>query len=159
MIVAITNWTSTSQAGSLTIALTNFAGMQVWTSSVPFTVSGSAGTNIAFVLPGTLQAGPYSLVGTLNINGGTAQFVSGTYVVPLPPTMLSLDSTALAATNSFTMVLRGPTGYGFLVESSTNLIDWMPIQHFVSTDPAVYVTDPTAASYQTRFYRAVAVAP
>jgi hypothetical protein len=159
MMVAITNWTTANQAGSLTIVLTNSAGVQAWTSSVPFAVSGSAGTNIAFVLPGTLQAGPYSLVGALNINGGTAQFVSGTYVVPLPPTMLSLDSTALTTTNSFTMVLRGPTGFGFLVEASTNLLDWVPIQYFVSTNPAVYVTAPMTADYQTRFYRAVAVAP
>jgi hypothetical protein len=159
MMVGITNWTSTSQAGSLTIVLTNSAGVQSWTSTIPFSVGGSAGTNIAFVLPGTLQAGPYSLVGTLTINGGTAQFVSGTYVVPLPPTMLSLDSTALATTNSFTMVLRGPTGFGFLLEASTNLLDWMPIQYFVSINPAVYVTAPITGNYQTRFYRAVAVAP
>jgi hypothetical protein len=159
MIVVITNWTSAKQVGLLSVVVTNSAGAQVLTSSASFSASGSAGTNIQFVLPGTFQPGSYSLVGTLSINGGTKQFVSGAYVVPVPPTILSLDSEALSTTNGFTMVLRGPPGFSFLIEASTNLVDWTPIQYFTSTDPVVYCTDSASANSQTRFYRALTVAP
>jgi hypothetical protein len=151
----VTNFTAASQVGSFAISLTDSKGNAVTNFSLSFAVSGLAGTNLTYSLPGTLQIGSYSLVGTLTINGGTAQVVSGTYVVPLPPTMLSLDSTALATTNSFTMVLRGPPGFNFLLEASTNLVDWTPIQYFERTDPAVYCTDSALANSQTRFYRAL----
>ena len=79
--------------------------------------------------------------------------------MPVPPTILSLDSEALSTTNGFTMVLRGPPGFSFLVEASTNLVDWTPIQYFTITNPAVYFSDSASANSQTRFYRALAVAP
>lgn len=159
LLVTVMNWTATNQAGAMTISLTNSAGADVGGFSLAFDLGGSGSTNLAFSLPGTLPPGAYSVTGWLDVNGGTGQVFAGTYVMPPAPVRLSLDATALSAANGFTMVLQGPVGFDLLIEASTDLVDWQPIQYFVSTDPAAYFSDPLAANYTHRFYRAMAVPP
>jgi len=46
----------------------------------------------------------------------------------------------------------GLQGGSFIIESSTNLVNWQPLQ----TNPGPFTfTDTNAASYSARFYRAV----
>jgi hypothetical protein len=159
MQLTMTNWTGTIQSGIITISLTNAAGIDVGDFSLAFGVGGFASTNLDFSMSGTLPPGPYSVTAWLNMNGGVGQAFSGMYVMPPAPVRLSIDSTALSSTNGFTMVLEGPVGFGLLVQASANLVDWQPIQYFVNTTPAAYITDPTASNYTHRFYRAMAIAP
>jgi Fibronectin type III domain len=46
----------------------------------------------------------------------------------------------------------GVSGYNYVVEASTNLVDWVPVQ--TNTPPFVFV-DPDAGQYSQRFYRSV----
>ncbi|MEI6392781.1 MAG: hypothetical protein WCT12_16960, partial [Verrucomicrobiota bacterium] len=52
--------------------------------------------------------------------------------------------------------LQGTTGYGYLIQASTNLVDWQPAQYLVLTNGSGYFTDYYAPYYSQRFYRAVA---
>ena len=42
-----------------------------------------------------------------------------------------------------------------LIEASTNLVDWQPIQYVVAASAPTYFTDYYAPYYSQRFYRAV----
>lgn len=66
-------------------------------------------------------------------------------------------ATPICATNGqFQFQLSGPVGTHYIVQASTNLINWIPIA--VAVIPVSGVTnivDPYATSYSRRFYRAV----
>jgi hypothetical protein len=130
-------------------------GAQVANLSLPFSLGGLANTNLTFILPGTLPAGSYSVIGSLSINGGGGQVLAGLYVVPAAPITLGGGSTAVGSAGGFTMMLQGPIGSACLIEASTNLVDWQPIQYFVVTSSPAYFTDYSATYYNQRFYRAV----
>src|SRR5207249_1785375 len=52
--------------------------------------------------------------------------------------------------------LIGPPGVTYIVESSSNLINWKPSAALVNTNGIVRFTDPETGSSNQRFYRAVA---
>jgi hypothetical protein len=155
MVVTVTNWTSTNQAGLISVVVADSGGAQVANLSLPFSLSGLANTNLTFILPGTLPPGSYSVIGSLSINGGGGQVLAGLYVVPAAPITLGAGSTAVGSAGGFTMMLQGPIGFACLIEASTNLVDWQPIQYFVATSSPAYFTDYSATYYNQRFYRAV----
>ena len=51
--------------------------------------------------------------------------------------------------------LTAPTGYTYLVQSSTNLTSWTPTVLLVNTNGTVHFTDPGATNSGLRFYRAL----
>jgi mono/diheme cytochrome c family protein len=54
---------------------------------------------------------------------------------------------------AFSMSFWGPTGYHYVLQTSTNLTQWIPIStNYPSTVPFV-LTDPSAANSPARFYR------
>ena len=159
MQVAVTNLTSTSQNGSLTISLTDSTGNTVTNFTQSFSVDGSSGTNLDFTLPGSLSAGSYFLTGSFSINGGTGQVLAGTYVVPAPPIMLNFGSAQALTTNGFSLVLQGPVG-NYLIEASSDIsspTNWQPILFYSTTNSPFYYyfTDSTATNFNQRFYRAL----
>ncbi len=156
MVLAVTNWTGASQGGIVTISLTNAGGVSVWSSAVAFAVDGMGSTNLSFMLPGGLPPGSYSVVGLLTIGGGVGRVLSGTYVVPAAPVTLGCGP-ASSVEMGFTLQLQGVAGYGYLIETSTNLVDWQPAQYLVLTNSSGYFTDYYAPFYNPRFYRATAV--
>jgi len=56
--------------------------------------------------------------------------------------------------NGLSLMLQGPVGANYMIQASTDLLSWLPITNFVSTNSPVYFTDPTAKNYNRRFYRA-----
>jgi hypothetical protein len=159
MQVTVTNLTSTNQAGSLTISITDSTGNAITNFSESFSVGGSDSTNLEFALPGSLPAGSYSVTGSLSVNGGTGQVLAGTYVLPAPPIMLAPASTTPFTSNGFSMALQGPAG-NYLIEASSDIsnpTNWQPILFYSSTNSPFYYyfTDPTATNFNQQFYRAV----
>jgi hypothetical protein len=51
--------------------------------------------------------------------------------------------------------LTGASNYNYLVESSTNLVDWTPTALLVNSNGMIQFTDTTVTNSSTRFYRAV----
>jgi hypothetical protein len=58
------------------------------------------------------------------------------------------------ATNGLNLVLNAPTG-NYQVQVSTDLLHWLTLTSFTSTNSPAQLTDPGAAGYRQRFYRAV----
>lgn len=56
---------------------------------------------------------------------------------------------------SFQLTVLSEPGRSYAVQSSTNLIDWIPVTTFVSTNATTTIVDPTADKSPYRFYRAV----
>ncbi|MGO9200414.1 MAG: Ig-like domain-containing protein [Limisphaerales bacterium] len=155
--VAITNFTSASQAGSIVVSLTNSAGSAVTNISLPFSLDGKSGTNIAYALPGSLAPGAYLVTGVLTIGGGSGRVFSGTYLLDPAPAWLTPGPATDVPSNGFALELRGTPGYGYLIQCSTNLVDWQPAQYLVLTNSTGQFTDYYAPLYSERFYSAIQV--
>ena len=159
MQVTLTNLTSTSQTGSLTLTLTDSSENVVTNFVESFSLDGFEGTNLNLTLPGYLSTGSYTLTGSLSMNGGTGQVLAGTYVVPAPPIALNLASASPLSTNGFTLSLSGPVGNYFVEASSdiSNPTNWQPIFYYSATNSPFYYyfTDPNATNFSQQFYRAV----
>ena len=73
----------------------------------------------------------------------------------VPP---QLQLTGMSISNRLVrFVLNGPVGSRYVVEATTNLVNWSPLS--TNTIPAggwVIITDPAAINMSRRFYRAVA---
>jgi hypothetical protein len=50
--------------------------------------------------------------------------------------------------------LNAPAGYNYLIDSSTNLLDWTPWALLVNTNGTVLFSDPSWANSKAQFYRA-----
>jgi hypothetical protein len=73
--------------------------------------------------------------------------------VVLRPRILVADGSLGFRTNRFGFSLTDSSGRVVVVEATTNLLDWLPLQtNVVGTSP-VYFSDPSAGSYRGRFYR------
>ena len=155
--LSVTNFTAVSQVGTLTISLTDANGNVVTNFSLSFFVDGVAGTNLSYILPGTLPPGTYAVIGILSMGGGTGQAFSGTYVVSAAPVWLVSGPAAGVLTDGFALQVNGTAGYGYLIQASTNLVDWQPVQYLVLTNSSAYFTDYYAPNYSQRFYRAMPV--
>jgi hypothetical protein len=109
-----------------------------------------------FALPATVSRGIYSLsfrldafsdatsLAITNVSTGFVGFTNSIVLQMTPgsngPPVLQLSATA---------------GYNYLVQSSTNLLDWTPSAVLVNTNGAVLFADPTWRNSTARFYRAV----
>lgn len=157
MTVTVTNWTSTNQTGLITVLVMDSAGVQVGSFALPFNLVGMGSTNLTFMLPGNLPPGSYSVLSSLSIGGGGGQVFAGAYVVPPMPVVLGGSLASGATSNGFTLTLSGQAGYGYLIEASTNLVDWQLAQYLVMTNSLASFTDYAASASNRRFYRAVQV--
>ncbi|HEY1719189.1 MAG TPA: Ig-like domain-containing protein, partial [Verrucomicrobiae bacterium] len=143
MQVTVTDLTSTSQAGVLNISLSDNNGNLATNISQVFYVNSLLGTNLNFILPGTLPLGSYLLTGSLNINGGSGQVLTGVYVVPLAPIVLGFGSATPLGTNGFNLVLlQAPLGSNYVCEFSSNLVNWTPFMVSTVTNLPFNFTDP-----------------
>lgn len=71
------------------------------------------------------------------------------------------ESFSLSFTSSFTnglpvLQLNGPSGFTYIVEASTNLVDWETAAVLINTNGTVRFIDSNSIGSASRFYRAVA---
>ncbi|HZL77563.1 MAG TPA: Ig-like domain-containing protein [Candidatus Limnocylindrales bacterium] len=155
MPISLTNLTASIQIGTVAITVKDSTGNVVTNFSQLFSLNGTNGTILNFSLPGTWTPGSYLATGCVNINGGTEQVLAGVYVVPVAPIILGFSSSMSSGTNPANLMLSGPVSSNYLVEASTNLINWTPIATFSTTNSPFYFTDTDATNYSQRFYRAL----
>jgi GH25 family lysozyme M1 (1,4-beta-N-acetylmuramidase) len=113
------------------------------------------GTNIAGATNALLvlsnvqpaQAGGYSVV--VNNAAGSVTSAVATLTVPIPSKILS--GPAYGADGVFQFNLTGDAGNTYVIEASTNLTDWIPLE--TNTSPFTFA-DTNAVSAPLRFYRA-----
>jgi len=71
----------------------------------------------------------------------------------VPGPTVSFNSAVHPGTTPVTIALQGVPGFSYRIDSSTNLVDWVPLTNSTSTNQVMYFQDvPNSAS---KFYRAV----
>ena len=82
--------------------------------------------------------------------------VGSTLVVDsnLPPRILTNDGNFGFRSNHFAFTVAGLTGQTLVIETATNLANWIPLTtNQLGTDPLLFV-DPSSTNFTSRFYRA-----
>jgi len=122
--------------------VSNYVDVLVGTISTLVIKNASAGNN-----------GSYSMTASNAVGSVTSDSVSVSVLGTIAPLTLSVTSNSPAI--GFGFQVSGPEGSNFVVEASSDLNNWTPI--FTNKAPpggTVSYTDPAAANYPSRFYRA-----
>jgi len=109
---------------------------------------GATGTNLTRANVQPVNTGPYTVVVSNAINSVTSAPASLRIVVR--PTLAA----AQLSNGTFRFTLSGNGGYNYLVEGSTNLLNWSPVTTVSNQSGQVQVVDPASSNRVYRFYRA-----
>jgi hypothetical protein len=83
------------------------------------------------------------------------RIAQGTLLVSVSPVVLGFGLPQPWTANGLALVLQGPVGSKYVIQASTNLLNWIPITNFVSTNSSFYFNDQQTTNYDQRFYRAI----
>jgi hypothetical protein len=111
-----------------------------------------------FALPGTVTNGLYTLSFRLDAFTSTTSSVTVTNVATGYSGMgqrIKLDMLVMGSNGAPVLKLTGPSNFTYLVQSSTNLMDWTPAALLVNTNGAVLFADPAVTNRGARYYRAL----
>jgi hypothetical protein len=95
----------------------------------------------------------YFAAKSYDVFGNESVFSGETNVMVYPTTAATLAPGACAS-GQFTMFVSGVTNYEYVVQTSTNLMDWVAVQ--TNTAPFTFV-DSNASQFSQRFYRTVSL--
>ena len=109
-----------------------------------------------FPLPGTVSNGLFTLSFRLDAYNNTASSVAVTNVTTgFAGTQQPINLQLLTGGNSAPLLqLTAASNFNYLVESSTNLLDWIPTALLINSNGTVLFADPTATNLPQQFYRA-----
>ena len=111
-----------------------------------------------FPLPALVSSGLYTLSFRLDAFTSTESAITVTNVatgfvgITQP---ISLDMPLMGSNNTPVLQLTAPAGYNYLVQSSTDLVNWLPTALLVNTNGTVLYADPAVTNGSARFYRAM----
>jgi hypothetical protein len=105
---------------------------------------------------GASQAGGYSVIIANDYGSVTSSVATLAVQLPQPPTptLLTADGGFGVSAGQFGFNLAGPSGLVVIIEASTNLVNWLPIQTNALINGQVRFTDPQSRAFSKRFYRA-----
>jgi outer membrane protein assembly factor BamB len=106
------------------------------------------------VIPPPDATGSVSFFGLASLDGTNLVFYGQRYTTDRP-VVPSLSSVALQPDGTVQLAVAGEVGFFYVVEASTDLLQWIPITSFFSSSDVTVVTDTDAPQYSRRFYRAV----
>ena len=111
----------------------------------------AAGTNTSLTVSNArpYDAGGYSVIITNTAGSATSSLAT---LQVFATAAATLNAPAFASLNQFGFGLSGVPGFSYVVQQSTNLLDWMPL--VTNTSPCA-VLDTNAGPFPVRFYRAV----
>jgi len=114
-------------------------------------------TSVLSVFNGTIPNGTWSLY-VFDNSPGDSGVIAGGWSLDVTTVQLLGSAANLAASahpdGSFTLTLTGLPGQVYIVDASTNLIDWLPVATNTAVSGTFQYTDPNASSYVRRFFRA-----
>ena len=131
----------------------------------PLNATADSGLPVSF----SIVSGPATLSGNiLVLNGwgtvtvsasqpGNNSYAAATsvtqffFVTPPDNTIVGLQFSS----GGFQLAFYGLTGSNYLIQTSTNLVNWQPFTNFTGTNFLLYFNDPAATNFKQRFYRTV----
>ena len=112
---------------------------------------------------GTSSGGAYSVSGTIGpavagaVSGGNYTLGNSYWGiiagVQAPGVQLAITATGLLLGGNSQLTFNGNLGQAYMLQASTNLIDWETVLTFTCTNSPMVVVDPDAGNHQRRFYR------
>jgi hypothetical protein len=133
-------------------SVTNVAGYKIYSGTTSHVYTGvvavgnTTSATISGLVPGTTY---YFAATTLDAAGDESSFSNeASYTVPLTAAKLA---PAVFSGGQFSFIVAGISGQPYVVQASTNLLDWIPVQ--TNIVPFAF-TDPSAGNFARRFYRA-----
>jgi hypothetical protein len=119
-----------------------------------FTLDGTLPTTNSF-----LYSTPFALTNSVTVNANA--FATGYNnsvaasdlftVLPIP----NFTGSGYLSNGVFTLTLSGAAGKTYVLQGSTNLLNWVPLSTNVPVSSPFTVADPQAGAFRYRFYRAV----
>jgi Fibronectin type III domain/Immunoglobulin domain len=98
----------------------------------------------------TSQSGTYTVV----VSNGNGTTVSSPITLTVYPTAAATLAGAAGSAKQFNLTVSGVPGYKYVVQASTNMVNWVPLQ----TNKAPFsFKDSDAGKYKQRFYRSIYV--
>ena len=76
-------------------------------------------------------------------------------VEEVAPPILGFGSTPPLSPSDFNLMVQGPVGSNYVIQASTDLVNWQTVTNFLSTTWLTYCSDPAATNYSYRFYQVV----
>jgi hypothetical protein len=73
--------------------------------------------------------------------------------VQAPVPLLAITATGLLLGGNSQLTFNGNLGQAYMLQASTNLIDWETVLTFTCTNSPMVVVDPDVGNHQRRFYR------
>ncbi|MDB6035005.1 MAG: hypothetical protein JWM16_5343, partial [Verrucomicrobiales bacterium] len=126
---------------------------QAWSSSngtlAQLTFQVQPGANNQYQWPITLTSVEATEDGYINHSLATA----GATLSVRAPVAARLAPSAALVNGKFSLTINGDTGVSYLVEASTDLVNWTPIATVVPANGAAVVTDDDSGNLPKRFYR------
>ncbi len=114
----------------------------------------ASATNLALTLSNitTNQAGVYSVTATLLLLAGGQSSTSQAGTLAVYASAAARLTPATHVSSPYVTAVAGVPGFKYVVQGSTNLVDWVPLQ--TNTAPFTFV-DVNAGNFRQRFYRSV----
>jgi hypothetical protein len=136
---------------------TNVAGYKIYsgTGSHNYSTTNVVGTATNATLTGLVEGKTYYFAATTYDSSGDESGFSTelSYTVPVTPATLA---PAARSGGQFSFNVTGGAGDQYVVQASTNLVNWVNLQ--TNTVPFTFV-DTNSASYSKRFYRTYYLSP
>jgi hypothetical protein len=136
---------------------TNVAGYKIYYGTASHSYSQVVTVdNVTSATISALTAGQtyYYAATTVDAAGNESAFSNeASYVTPLPAAVLTAG---VQTQGAFSFTVSGTAGQTYVVQASTNLVDWDCLQ--TNTAPFVFV-DAQAAGFSQRFYRTFEITP
>jgi alpha-tubulin suppressor-like RCC1 family protein len=109
------------------------------------------GSHVAF----TANAGVVYKIAVDGYDGASGSIVLNAQLSGVAPSNnLLISSGKHLANGQFQLtVTDGITGQSYTLLASTNLVQWVPVSVFISTNSPMVIYDPMAASFKQRFYK------
>lgn len=113
----------------------------------------SSGSNLVLNKVSSTNAGAYSVVVSCTFGSITSAVANITVTNPVIALSASTGAGMGTTSSGFTFHFSVPVGQNFVVQASSDLLNWVSISTNVATSASVAVLDAGAASVPKRYYR------
>lgn len=136
----------------------NTVGYHVYygTASHSYSTVVAAGNSTVVTIPGLSSGTTYYFAVTAYDDAGNESDFSNEATYPPSTSVTATLTTLTLSGGQFGFTVAGVPGQSYVIEASTNLTDWVPLE--TNTAPFTFV-DPNAGNFQQRFFRSTYQGP